>query len=462
MSSAGGGEVEEEPVSAEIREALRGTTLRVSQFSDDNGIFSDIDSFVKLSQGNTSVTNVHFHPYDKEGDDELWEKMGKGLANLKSLKRFIINFEEDTIFTYKLPSRADFGTLAIVLPYLRQELFFDAFCNGVAVTCSREDVKALARAIRLHPTIKEFNTGNDFSLDTLHIILSALTTLPSLMVAKLKHDFSESSHSKLPEALKKLMLSPSLREVYFDEFTFSRPLCRALGEALQGGSNIASLCFDACSFPQGDSVLVAKALTQNTTLTTFACSGRFSQEFYDAFAAALLMNTTLTNLELDILNDKAEAALMAPVFLALGMNKALKNLTIDHLSRSAGPVYLAMRDGLEKNSTLEMLHISTFSAKAFSIYMVSTSCGLCGHFLSCHCGCLARERIARVFGDTLSVWWYGPRHYYDSSRKCPNEYNIKGASYFPNNHLVWQRRDESSGLTRQEELRPNQAGCRFH
>jgi hypothetical protein len=46
-----------------------------------------------------------------------------------------------------------------------------------------------------------------------------LATLPSLEVATLRNDVPEGSHIKLPEALKKLMLSPSLRKVYFLEGT---------------------------------------------------------------------------------------------------------------------------------------------------------------------------------------------------------------------------------------------------
>jgi hypothetical protein len=171
-----------------------------------------------------------------------------------------------------------------------------------------------------------------FSVERLHIILSALATLPSLEVVTLGTDVSEGSHFRLPEALKNLMLSPSLRQVYFEEFTFSRPLCRALGKALRGRSNVAWLRFDACSFPQGASHQIVRALKRNTTLKNL--SGNFSQAFYDTFAAALLINTTLTNLELDVLDDEAEAALMAPVFPALGMNKALKKLTLNQYSSS--------------------------------------------------------------------------------------------------------------------------------
>jgi hypothetical protein len=55
------------------------------------------------------------------------------------------------------------------------------------------------------------------------------------------------------------------------------------------------------------------------------------------------------------------------------MNKALKKLTMYHFSWSAGPLYLAIRDGLEKNSTLETLHICTCRAEEFSMsLLVST------------------------------------------------------------------------------------------
>lgn len=92
---------------------------------------------------------------------------------------------------------------------------------------SRDEVKALARPIRRHPTKKEFHSGCNFHADTLHIILAAMATLPSLEVATLGLYKSESSHFEHPEALKQLLLSPSLRTVFFDEFTFCGPLCRA-------------------------------------------------------------------------------------------------------------------------------------------------------------------------------------------------------------------------------------------
>jgi hypothetical protein len=226
-----------------IREALSGRTIAVWQNVDHGGcLFSDIDSFVELRQGNTSIKAVHFYPYDKERDDSLWKKMGKGLANLKSLEKFYIQFEEET--NDDELTRPDFRTLAIVLPYLRQEFSFGICGRDVNADYSREEVKALARAIRRHPTIKEFKTGPDFSEDTFHILLSALATLPSLEVAELillGLVDPQGSHFEHPEALKKLMLSPSLRKVWFQNFTFSGPLCRALEGRSRG------IIFPACA-----------------------------------------------------------------------------------------------------------------------------------------------------------------------------------------------------------------------
>jgi hypothetical protein len=126
-----------------IREALSGQRLFVSQENDLQGLFSEIDSFVKLSQGNTSIIEVWFYPFEKEGDDELWEKVGKGLANLKSLKRFRICFEQPN--EDEPTPRYDFGSLAIVLPYLRQDFSFVIYDRNIIADYSREEVKVLPK-----------------------------------------------------------------------------------------------------------------------------------------------------------------------------------------------------------------------------------------------------------------------------------------------------------------------------
>jgi hypothetical protein len=131
---------QEGQVITEIREELSGSSINV----DHSGcLFSDIDTFVKLSQGNTSITKVCFNPYDNEGDDALWEKMGEGLANLKSLELFIM-FDEEINDDEQAP-RPDFRTLAIVLPYLRQDFSFVIYDRNIIADYSREEVKVLPK-----------------------------------------------------------------------------------------------------------------------------------------------------------------------------------------------------------------------------------------------------------------------------------------------------------------------------
>jgi hypothetical protein len=104
LTSDGEGEVEEGPEIIAIREALSGPILRVSQYAD-NGIFPDIDSFIKLSHENAAITRVEFYPLDKNEDDALREKIGEGLANLESLKHFIVYVEEGDTNAQPLSSR---------------------------------------------------------------------------------------------------------------------------------------------------------------------------------------------------------------------------------------------------------------------------------------------------------------------------------------------------------------------
>jgi putative lipoic acid-binding regulatory protein len=154
-----------------IREALSGTVIRVLQNIDPR-LFSDIDSFVKLSKGNKSITTVEFNIFEIEGNDALWENIGEGLANLESLMYFHVNFD----YTHETAPRADCRTLAIVLPYLRQEFAFYAFSEEVDPPFSRDEVKAFTRVIRRHTTIKEFYSVCNFHANTLSILLSAMAT----------------------------------------------------------------------------------------------------------------------------------------------------------------------------------------------------------------------------------------------------------------------------------------------
>jgi hypothetical protein len=55
-----------------IQNMLCGESLHFHKPRDDTGIFEDVDSFVELSQGNTTVQRVFIYPYDEDaGNYEL-------------------------------------------------------------------------------------------------------------------------------------------------------------------------------------------------------------------------------------------------------------------------------------------------------------------------------------------------------------------------------------------------------
>jgi hypothetical protein len=75
-----------------VRYWLSNDLLRLKKSHDytgsfDTGILEAVDSFVELSQGNTSVLQVMLYPNDEDaGNYELWDKVGQGVGNLTSLE----------------------------------------------------------------------------------------------------------------------------------------------------------------------------------------------------------------------------------------------------------------------------------------------------------------------------------------------------------------------------------------
>jgi hypothetical protein len=155
--------------------------------------------------------------------------------------------------------------------------------------------------------------------------------------------------------------APSLRTVEFRDFCFTSSLCQATAMALKQGSSITSLVLNQCPFPEGGTEIITSALKKNATLTTFEIwpySDSIRQAFYDAMAASLLSNSTLQNLVIyytgtGYLTNFCGSSLL----LALGMNKTLRKLNVSGCSSAGESVIPALREGLEKNSTLERLQL---------------------------------------------------------------------------------------------------------
>jgi hypothetical protein len=113
--------------------------------------------------------------------------------------------------------------------------------SATSTTSTLEEVLLPERFVDI--TINGFYTSA--LSEATFIVLSALATLPCLEFVKLRRDVSEGSHFERPEALKNLMLSPSLR-VHFESY-FLDPLS-GIGRPSRT-INVAWLCFDCCSIP---------------------------------------------------------------------------------------------------------------------------------------------------------------------------------------------------------------------
>jgi hypothetical protein len=90
----------------------------VLDMSDDcDRFFAEVDSFVALSQGNDYVRRVTLYPYDLGSRNyELWDKVGQGVGNLKSLDEFVICL-------YRNNTEApDWEILARILPHIQNKI----------------------------------------------------------------------------------------------------------------------------------------------------------------------------------------------------------------------------------------------------------------------------------------------------------------------------------------------------
>jgi hypothetical protein len=356
-----------------LRRALSGDNLvvilsdRFTMFHDErdssvalnreNGLSRLVDSFVALSQGNDTVGRVRLHPHDIDpGNYELWDKVGQGVGNLKSLSVL-------SIYLNNSLGETDWEILARILPHIKSMIKLQ-FVNGDIETT--EEMRAFARAIQGHPTIVTITAGLYF--ENAATLLSALITLPNLEAAVLEHKdlgAEEVRTFRSPESMTEFLRAPSLRRVEFRFTFFTSSLCQATVMALRQGSSITSLVLCGCYFPKGGSEEIASAFEENTTLTTFEMSPipyYIDQAFYDAVAVSLLSNTTLQDLVISYPGASYPNSICVSSLLsALGMNKTLRKVHASGFSSVGGSVIPAVREGLEKNSTLEILELINFA-----------------------------------------------------------------------------------------------------
>jgi hypothetical protein len=350
-----------------IRAALSEIIIVLDVLNDENGIFDQVDVFLNLSRENETVQSVVlFIPsFTDSGDDAsvihryaIWEKIAEGIGNLQALHEFEITHYEWEPFV------PNFEILACILRRLRRGIRL-CISDNAPLLWHPEALPAFAKVIHGHAMITGFNAG-DLSLpfQRLDILCSALLTLPALEnVSFGQLDSQGPAEGPSLESMAELLQSPVLRQVAFESIesvVFMNSLLQALAKALEERSEITDLNFFSCSFPEGGSAVIARALKTNTTLKCLHLCDGADEVFCEVLAAALLSNSTLQVLVLGFSTpgSSGSCSWLSPVFLALQVNKGLKELSFLGDFLNGEELSTPMRLGLGKNTMLESLKLS--------------------------------------------------------------------------------------------------------
>jgi hypothetical protein len=326
---------------------------------EDNGIFEHIDAFVSLSRENEIVEEVTLclSPDPDAHRYGIWDKIAEGIGNLQGLIMIIIVDLHDNDIENRLAPDWNI-ILACILRRLR---------GGIQL-CMRDDaynlwdaesLQAFAGAIDGHAMITGFHTGNAFPFHCLDFLCSGLLTLPALENIYFDHLAREGpEEGQSLESMVKLLQSPTLRHISFENVVFTNNLSQAVAKALRERSEITELNFPNCFFPEGGSAVIASALKTNTTLKCLEFYGGTDEVFYDVLAAALLSNSTLENLQCSAPDSSGSCSWLSPLFLALQVNSGLRELCIDGIVLIDKKLSTAMRLGLGNSSTLETFKLT--------------------------------------------------------------------------------------------------------
>jgi hypothetical protein len=124
-------------------------------------ILNHMKCFVRQSRRDKRVKEVYFYPYSVGNqDDEVWDKVGEAIGNLQALERLgistlnlNINYhdnDDDDDGKDQVVPKLDWKMLARILSHVRQNVHVELHDSD---RWDAEEVQALARAIRGHPTI---------------------------------------------------------------------------------------------------------------------------------------------------------------------------------------------------------------------------------------------------------------------------------------------------------------------
>jgi hypothetical protein len=314
-----------------VRKMLSGDHMVLKKLDDDTGIFYHVDAFVNMSRDNKRVQEVFLclAPDPDAHRYVIWDKVAEGIGNLQALREITI-METPSVDDEWEAFAPDWEILACILRRLRRgiQLYMQ---DG-----NTETLPAFARAIHGHAMITRFFTGEGFPFGCLDILCSALLTLPALKEISFMHDDGHGQEEgQSLESMIKLLQSPILRKVTFENVEFTNTLSQAVAKALKERAEITHLRFLDCCFPDGENV------------------------FCEVLAAALLSNSTLQRLKFD---GSGRCSFLSQLFLALQVNHSLKKLSIYGNDLIDEKLSTAMKLGLGKNSMLESLSLTNIKS----------------------------------------------------------------------------------------------------
>jgi hypothetical protein len=105
-----------------LRKALCEHYLDLDRSDDSARIFA---SFVAQSQGNNTIRRVTLFPYVVDpGNNELWDKVGQGVRNLKSLRVLCIPLNDSL-------GELDWEILARILPHIQSKIELQIIGRGI-------------------------------------------------------------------------------------------------------------------------------------------------------------------------------------------------------------------------------------------------------------------------------------------------------------------------------------------
>jgi hypothetical protein len=355
-----------------IRQCLRGRALEVGKKEDENGIFANARSFVRLSRENSTVHEVVLYLHEEVSilDYRTLLVLGELFGNLKAL-RFVtilsvhgrrVNGRRDEGYGDGMEEREVVESLyqqAVAGALRRIRIPFKLHLDGTFFRGG--DFKAFKGL----STIRTFYSADDaVSCGMIaYVLMDVLASLPSLEDVILGRFRGEAFSEEAPDPDFSLLESPSLRSIEFSQFHITSGVSQALFAAFKRGSSVTNLVFTQCYIEHEDGAeeidtlrTLVLALQMNSSVNTLSIVGNdfFNGLFCDGITTALVVNTTLIKLRLRVPSEEGGRWLQ-PLFGVMRINTSLKSLDVNDFHLTDELVCGALRDALATNSALESL-----------------------------------------------------------------------------------------------------------